>query len=528
MKMLRWYIFLLVIGMVSCYDDLGNYDYDEVNKISVEGINSNIWYEKLANIDTLVLRPDLMFSLGREERDLTYEWLLIPLNASYNKDSVSVSDQRSGYVIGREKNLVYPVKEKSGRYVGFFNVTNPRTGVTYTENFYLKVKTAVYDGWMVLCEEGGKARLDMISYITEKENLVSYDIWRTHDFLLGKPYKLTYDFTVSLSNRLVWCENGTYCLDGENLYPSEESNLALQFAEQPEKVEIACGATPMGTTPYREVLITADGDLYMRNRDDILIGGFFDYRRNREKGGSEYFKLSPWLGFRQRYFSPSTTAILVYDEDHRRFLSIENNADYVSRVSFQEAGGVSFSAETGKEMMYMEGNMEGYVFAVLQDPDSRDYYIYGVVLQPDCKVQCSHYVKLNPANADRIVQFAFHPLYRMLYYATDKGEVFQFNFNMGNSAEKAQKVLSFPGEDIVVMKFNYPVSYVTYEDWEQERWNWLHIATNKGNLPENKCGVVRMYDIPEATVNPQKRLEFDGLGKIVDIMYRFKQDEAQD
>ena len=165
MKIAKLYIFLLMIGMSSCYDDLGNYDYVELNKVSIEGINSNEWYEKLANIDTLFFQPELTFSLSDAEEDLRYEWLLIPINAAYNKDSIPMQEQRSEYVIGREKNLVYPVSKKSGRYIGFFNVTNIQTGITYAANFFLKVKTALTDGWMILCEQNGEARLDMISYI---------------------------------------------------------------------------------------------------------------------------------------------------------------------------------------------------------------------------------------------------------------------------------------------------------------------------------------------------------------------------
>lgn len=526
MRIVKWYIFSFIISFSSCYDDLGNYNYTELNSISIEGINSSVWYEKLANIDTLFINPELTFAHGNSDGNLVYEWLLISVNDTYNKDSIPMAEQRTGYVIGREKNLNYPVKERSGNYVGFFNVTDARTGITYADNFFLKVKTALSEGWMVLCEgEEGRARLDMISYVSSTENLVSRDVWKSCDFVLGQPYKLTYDFATSKSDRLVWCENGTYCLDGETLCPSEGSNLTLQFAKQPEKVEIVCGATPMCTTPYREVVITADGELYMRNRDDIAIGGFFDYPRNKMKGENEYFKLAPWLGFRQYYYYPSTTAILVYDEDHRRFLSIENNGEYLSKVSFLAAGDVSFSAETGKDMVYMEGNTEGYVFAVLRDPDNGDYYIYGMDLQPDCKVRCSHYMKLNPANTDKIVQFAFHPIYRILYYATDKGEVYQFNMN--RPSEKAQKVLSLPGEEIVVMKFNYRVPYIQYETWEMERWNWLHVASNKTGLSRSECGVVRMYDIPELTSVPQKKLEFDRLGKIVDIAYRYRRDETQ-
>lgn len=91
---------------------------------------------------------------------------------------------------------------------------------------------------------------------------------------------------------------------------------------------------------------------------------------------------------------------------------------------------------------------------------------------------------------------------------------------------KAKKILSFPGEQIAVMKFNYPVPYILYEDWENTRWNWLHIGSNVKTGPENECGIVRMYNIPESTSAPLPVLKFDRFGKIVDMVYRFRKDEV--
>lgn len=525
MKLLRYYYMsVFCILLIACFEDKGNYDYTELNVPVIEGIHTQEWYEKFANVDTLRINPKITCRLEESESNWEYEWLLMPIHAGYNKDSVVISEQREGYVIGREKNLVYPVKGKAGQYAGFFLVKNKITGVTYKTDFYLKLRTAIGDGWMILCEEDGKARLDMISYRAEDTNFISRDIWHGSDFPLGKPYRLFYNFNQTKSDRLVWSENGTWGLEGETLWPSQETDLALQFVESPGKVEIAGSCVCMNTTPEREILVTSAGELYMRNYYDIAIGAFFDYPRNKIEGQEVYYRLSDQIGFRPYWAWPTTTAVLFYDMDNRRFLSLENDDEFLSEVSFSSTGNVSFSAKTGKDMVHMEGNMEGYVFAVLVEPGTSEYYCYGMSLQPDCKVFCTHQVKLLPANTDRITHFAFHPLYRLLYYATEQGDVYAFNMNTPNV--KAEKIFSFPGEKIAVMKFNYPAPFVRYEGWEKARWNWIYIATNRDELSEHECGVVRMYDVSEITLKPKKKFEFDKFGKIVDMKYRFRGDEA--
>ena len=173
-------------------------------------------------------------------------------------------------------------------------------------------------------------------------------------------------------------------------------------------------------------------------------------------------------------------------------------------------------------MVHMEGNNEGYVFAVLQEPGRDEYYIYGMVLNKDCKVERSHYMRLNPANSDKITKFAFHPFYRLLFYATEQGDIYQFNMNTPDV--KAKKILSFPNEHISVLKFNLRVPYVAYADWEVEREKWLIIASYDKTKEENVSGSLRMYEFPEVTSAPKLQMEFSDLGKIVDAAYRFRND----
>ena len=333
---------------------------------------------------------------------------------------------------------------------------------------------------------------------------------------------MTYNFTQQKSSRLLWCEAGTFDLDKEKLQPKEGSNLIYQFGENVEEVKVAGGGLSWCTDPAREMIITEAGDFYLRSALDISLGGIFDFKKNRLKDKAEYFKVAPFIGYKSFWAWPTTTAAILYDETNRRFVMLESKEEYLTEVSFM-GGSVDYSAKTGRDMVYMEGNKEGYVFAVLQEPGQEEYYVYGMVLNADCKMERSHYMRLNPANSDKITKFAFHPYYRLLFYATEQGDIYQFNMNTPD--EKAKKVLSFPNEHISVLKFNQLVPYIAYSDWEKEREKWLVIASYDKTKEESVSGVLRMYEFPEVTSDPKQKMEFIDLGKIVDATYRFRNDE---
>ena len=535
MKQLLLYLFLSLLA-TACYDDLGNYKYTDLNNVTVDSIHSNQWYEKYTYADTLRIEPVLSLALGGTEDHLEFEWKLMPLHARYNNDSIPVEEQKAGYIIGREKNLAYPLKEKPGEYAGFFYVKDTQTGISYKTDFYVRLRTAVSEGWMVLCEEAGKARLDMISYTSANEKLISHNLWKNLDFDLGKPHKLVYNYNRTLgTSRLVYCDAGTFNLDPETLQPSEENNMRWQFSENPDKVEIVGGATTMNSGTRRELVVTSEGELYWRKYDDIATGAQFTFPVNKLKNSNEFFKVSPHIGYKPHY-NWEVCSIILYDESNRRFLALESAIesedrwgnitykaqDYPNVLSFSEGGTANYDANTGKDLVHMEGTREGYVFAVLKTPGTEDYDIYGMITQDEWEVVRTHQIRLLPANSEKITLFAFHPIFRFLFYATDQGNVYQFDFSKPGTP--AQKILSFPGEHISVMKFQCPVAYVTYEPWETEREYWLYISGYDTTQEESVSGVFRMYDFPAQTSAPVLKQEIYHLGKIVDIAYRYKND----
>ena len=60
MKLLRYYYMsVFCILLIACFEDKGNYDYTELNVPVIEGIHTQEWYEKFANVDTLRINPKI-------------------------------------------------------------------------------------------------------------------------------------------------------------------------------------------------------------------------------------------------------------------------------------------------------------------------------------------------------------------------------------------------------------------------------------------------------------------------------------
>ena len=46
------------------------------------------------------------------------------------------------------------------------------------------------------------------------------------------------------------------------------------------------------------------------------------------------------------------------------------------------------------------------------------------------------------------------------------------------------------------------------------------IGTRERRVPENECGIMRLYDVPNLMGDLIKKKEYKKLGKIVDIVYK--------
>src|ERR1051325_8853213 len=64
----------VVVISYSCYKDKGNYEYSDVNKISVTDPQANPAIISIKQGDTLKLNPTISQSLESNESNLSYQW----------------------------------------------------------------------------------------------------------------------------------------------------------------------------------------------------------------------------------------------------------------------------------------------------------------------------------------------------------------------------------------------------------------------------------------------------------------------
>lgn len=510
MKSRYFIVFVWAWLAFACFDDKGNYTYKSINELTIEGIDDKAYYEKIAFVDTLKIFPEIDSPFyGDDESRYEYTWKLIPSSANTTTDGDTID-----YVIGHDKNLIFPIEElDAGDYRGFFIVSDMENGISWYQNFYLRVKTLTSEGWMVLCDKAGEARMDLIFNVNENEDIIVRDMWQGNGFETGKPERLLYTYHNYGTMRLFVCEKGTYNLGYTDLHVGEDVNFKWDFGPQPDGMKImASGAVQFNdNTWYMAVVVDDQGDAYARNYGNW--GSVFDYPINL-LNGVEPFKAAPCVGVTYAYYY--NHSVLMYDATNQQFCEIRNNTSYPAVMQF--SGEQLFSAQQpGREFVHLESTKNGENFVILREPASGKYYFYGIILNENGKNTQQYYGEIIGDDLDQAKSFACHHLYPYVFYATNN-KVYQFD--MANPGNAAKEVLAFSGETIQVIKFTAFVSWQAYQDWERARNYQLLVATNEDHEDENSCGIVRMYDVPNLMGNLVQKKEHKKLGKIVDVTYR--------
>ena len=145
------YIFCIasvVLLTLSCAQDEGNYVYRELDEPVITGLAD----AQVLTFERLRIEPDLG---DVAEGDYVYEWKAVDNNGT---NEVTV--------IGADRILDCEVTLAPGSYVLYFTATDPQTGMYWQESMNLTVSSSMSEGWMVLCSDQGRARLDIVSLVT--------------------------------------------------------------------------------------------------------------------------------------------------------------------------------------------------------------------------------------------------------------------------------------------------------------------------------------------------------------------------
>lgn len=141
----RFYIItlLIIFGFTSCYEDKGNYNYDTLTTVKIEGIPDPCNAFSGTNLKIPV---NITYENG-ELTDVSYEWRV------------------EGKVISTDKDLDILVnfETKPGQYADFSVIDN-KTGIRTIKTFTMNVTTEFSKGWLILSDNIDHSELSFIRY----------------------------------------------------------------------------------------------------------------------------------------------------------------------------------------------------------------------------------------------------------------------------------------------------------------------------------------------------------------------------
>ncbi|SKA07356.1 PKD-like family protein [Chitinophaga eiseniae] len=486
--------FLLSLCFTACYKDLGNYDYHEINQVdSITGVANNypVLYGDTLRIVPQILATEVNGDTGR----YSYRWEALIENVA------RIIGDEPLVLIGTGHSLAYPVKLRPAPYDVFYRVKDKQTGVEWFKQFKLVVQSAVYQGWVALCDVKGGTRLDMVARLGDKDKLITDVLSFTNAGIpvRRQPKQLVFAYR-SINNQFyLRSGEGLEKIDGESLTWKSTYNVRYEMM------------TPVGTdfapdyffnsASYPAVDYVIAGDRVFHRF--LIMGGAFGSPINYVDEEKTPFRAAPFIacGF---------GGTLLYDQDHQRFVA--HDPMFGTNCSSLRDGNL-FSYSTGRDMVYMSYTNYnwGDVYAVLKDKGGK-FYTYCMNIGNGIK-QVYYTEMTNAPELDKATAFAVSNQLGYLFYAAG-GRVYEYDV----FTNKAKLMADLGAERVSVLKCLLFNSYG--KEFYINLSNSLVVGSYDPSRPDTENGAIRVYSIPARNEQLQLTWSYAGLGKIVDLAYR--------
>lgn len=490
---------LTLFTIFSCSEEQSDYDYIDINEISFGGIEKE--YSGLLG-QPFEIKPTLHLSKDNIADTITYEYEWIAMK----QGAVAEEDRQKN--LGNTKNLqLEALTIPPATYDVFYRVTDMKTNVQWSTSFVLHVESSIYQGWLVLSDVNGSARLDMISKVAG-EDLLLYDVLESSGSSLkleGAPINVyCYNYDSSFYGIYVTAElTGTTKIHPETFDWEQQYNLSYEMFS---KVETNFAADFIQRIAVKESLMYKDENFYYYfnfNSSSIRYG----VPINIVEGDTHTFRAAPFA-------APGTFlgTNLLYDMDNKRFVRHSTGSQHCNILP----EGTLFDFNTGKDLLYMVANNHDWsgakIYAILHDPSDNKLFLArmktnGGAITQEYYQEIPSSIAMDMAQADH---FAVNPQFGYIFYNVGS-RIYQYDLGL-----KQTKLMLDKGTDkITVLKFQdmsniYTEPNATYR-------NQLTVASyNEGSAN----GTLELYTVPPVNGELILTTSYDGFGDIVSIAYR--------
>lgn len=314
--MKRLIYFILGLLVASCYDDKGNYTYQEVNTLDVS--LNKVYSVRLDKDTTVTIIPQLSQSLQENEDNLEYTWLHSTTNHNFyghgKFDTVGLEQNLSFHIDPEAKNLAYA-------HYFRLNVYDRITDIEYPVNTTIELIKPYVGSWMILHRKNGQTELGSVEYIGG-DIVVQEDAYyeETGKRFTGKPQAL-----MSYTTSCKYYGTGS----GWNMFTvitddPVESGVYCQWKHFEKKDSLTRMVAPLAQNSFDFQHITlADGD---GTASALLLSGGMLYQSPR--AGKIYEPAADLEGeVNITLASKISNNALLYDEAGHRFAFYYNTSD---------------------------------------------------------------------------------------------------------------------------------------------------------------------------------------------------------
>lgn len=533
MKKYRFLLPLLMVPFwIACFEDKGNYHYQDMGDIVIENVPELI--EVLSNADRIVVNPKVTSTIEGEikDGDPGYEFIY-----RFDLKSGNINDSGESWVIlnpDGKMSIDTLATFPSNSYVGWFIVRNTKTGLETYKIFDVKVTSPTYEGWLVLCNEGdvNRVRFDMVSRISADRIVPVHDILKDLGLPEGKNARqLGFSptrFGGETDKFIVFAETGSYILNSETFKTDASWNIKnINFITPPQDNPV-CYQTMNNGGLYDNTYwfcVSDAGNAYVKTESSA--GAAFELPINTSvRGGKPEYKVAPFVGISMARPGNGKCA-LMYDTDNRRFVgwaySVNADARQLLAPLEDPASNKLFSYQTGKDLVYMEGTRfsGGMAYSVLQANDGKRS-VYGINVGGSEFRQELFYEQINAPEFDQATEFAFHSQYPFMFYAV-KNKVYLYDFGTGTNYP-LEGIKTEGAEEITMLKFNLyqnpDISLLSDISDEFMARQYDLIVGSYDKTAGINGGKLGFYRIDHTAHTVVKREEYSGFAKIVDVLYR--------
>ena len=540
--MKRLIYFILGLLVASCYDDKGNYTYQEVNTLDVS--LNKVYSVRLDKDTTVTIIPQLSQSLQENEDNLEYTWLHSTTNHNFyghgKFDTVGLEQNLNFHIDPEAKNLAYA-------HYFRLNVYDRITDIEYPVNTTIELIKPYVGSWMILHRKNGQTELGSVEYIGG-DIVVQEDAYyeETGKRFTGKPQAL-----MSYTTSCKYYGTGS----GWNMFTvitddPVESGVYCQWKHFEKKDSLTRMVAPLAQNSFDFQHITlADGD---GTASALLLSGGMLYQSPR--AGKIYKPAADLEGeVNITLASKISNNALLYDEAGHRFAFYYNTSDGLGVKKYDPLYFSESEENTNliKAIPIRDGNVSavnpnklpedqkvlylgtGYQYAsawtsvyayAFGENDTRCFSMSSIRedLIIRTMLRFNGYYTINiPQGLDESAVFASTPPYSGLLFYASGNTVYRLDFKQAGG--KATAIYTHAGGKAVKMKFakRYLSSSNAFDTYEFDVQYSLGIGFDMGN---GKGDFVILNLSPTGSVGgdsehyPAKQVYTD-FGEITDFVF---------